>query len=499
MRKKHTTPIFYQPRWGRLLGISLLIMMMLTQAVSAASIFTWDSGLERPLTMDPGTAANSIVRIEAGVENDDGKFVAKSTASGFIVSSDTSNVRVVTALSAVDLGDDTIIHVVIQNDSFEEATINNSEMSREKGFCVLTVPNSFNGKSMLPLRVPKYDAEGETLAAGDAVTALGFPAGLGSSSGFTASDVNGAAGTITKTADENGGIIETDIAYYDGAAGGPLIDKDGYAVGLIAKAKDGAKVTAIDITDIESILDSGDYPVRTKDKDQLYNELCDLCDGGEKEFKRSSGEARAQIQSTWQTAVGVLQSRPYDRNALIDATEAYKAALENAHSTTSAIIKILAALLGAVIIGLLIRLLSLISWHKKNAAGSPSAAAAKPKKNKQKKAGRREREMMAPERIEPVRSAVPLLVSFRTGAEIALTADRITFGRGDASDVMLANRKVSSQHASIQNFGGTLCLFDLGSTNGTFVNNVPVGREGVRLMPGDVIRLADEEFRFIIR
>ena len=52
---------------------------------------------------------------------------------------------------------------------------------------------------------------------------------------------------------------------------------------------------------------------------------------------------------------------------------------------------------------------------------------------------------------------------------------RIILGRGDA-DVVLNDTEVSRQHAAIEVHAGRVVLRDLGSTNGTFVNDVKVSQ-----------------------
>ena len=48
----------------------------------------------------------------------------------------------------------------------------------------------------------------------------------------------------------------------------------------------------------------------------------------------------------------------------------------------------------------------------------------------------------------------------------------------------------------IEERGGSYFLNDQGSTNGTFLNNMPVNSAGMRLRSGDIIRLADEAIQF---
>src|SRR3982751_3793695 len=69
--------------------------------------------------------------------------------------------------------------------------------------------------------------------------------------------------------------------------------------------------------------------------------------------------------------------------------------------------------------------------------------------------------------------------------EIELTPDPMTVGRATACNIRIADGGVSSKHAKIWCEDGQYFLMDMGSTNGTFVNDKDVDRE--QLSDGDVI------------
>src|SRR5438128_1083020 len=69
--------------------------------------------------------------------------------------------------------------------------------------------------------------------------------------------------------------------------------------------------------------------------------------------------------------------------------------------------------------------------------------------------------------------------------EIELSPDPMTIGRASACNIRIADSGVSSKHAKIWCENGQYFLMDLGSTNGTFVNERDVDRE--QLSDGDVI------------
>jgi len=76
-----------------------------------------------------------------------------------------------------------------------------------------------------------------------------------------------------------------------------------------------------------------------------------------------------------------------------------------------------------------------------------------------------------------------------SGRELrALDSERMTVGTLESNDVVVVADGVSRVHAAFEPFGGSWCLRDLGSRNGTFVNGARVIGERA-LHPGDEIVL----------
>ena len=71
------------------------------------------------------------------------------------------------------------------------------------------------------------------------------------------------------------------------------------------------------------------------------------------------------------------------------------------------------------------------------------------------------------------------------GRRWSFDADTLTIGRDSACDVVVAAETVSRRHCQLVRRGGSVFVSDLGSTNGTALNDQAV-------LPGDEIRSAPE-------
>jgi len=70
--------------------------------------------------------------------------------------------------------------------------------------------------------------------------------------------------------------------------------------------------------------------------------------------------------------------------------------------------------------------------------------------------------------------------------------DRIRVGRDQANEIVVCDRTVSRKHADLEMEAGRVMVRDLGSSNGTLVNNLAVREQS--LFPGDRVRFGAVEF-----
>ena len=91
-----------------------------------------------------------------------------------------------------------------------------------------------------------------------------------------------------------------------------------------------------------------------------------------------------------------------------------------------------------------------------------------------------------------------LLVEHASGHESGVAYDLIegaTLGRGDV-EIRLDDPFASSRHALISREGQVVVIEDLGSTNGTYLNEQPLNGPQP-LHDGDRIRIGDSEFSYL--
>jgi NADH:ubiquinone reductase (H+-translocating) len=80
------------------------------------------------------------------------------------------------------------------------------------------------------------------------------------------------------------------------------------------------------------------------------------------------------------------------------------------------------------------------------------------------------------------------------GAELPLEADALNIGRAPDNHIVVNDRQVSRRHAVLKREGTNYVLEDLGTPNGTFVNDQRIQRH--ILASGDVIRLGNTVFTY---
>lgn len=104
------------------------------------------------------------------------------------------------------------------------------------------------------------------------------------------------------------------------------------------------------------------------------------------------------------------------------------------------------------------------------------------------------RQSLSPQYVELDRMELFVLGGPDRGAHLPLKGPQVSVGYGPSNDVRLRDESVSDQHLVLSETPGGVMVKDLGSTNGTRLNDVPVVEALVK--PGSDITLGDSVVRF---
>ena len=118
--------------------------------------------------------------------------------------------------------------------------------------------------------------------------------------------------------------------------------------------------------------------------------------------------------------------------------------------------------------------------------------------NEQKPAGLKE----LPEKKETGENACCRLIVISSSSPELMSGDvflidkDIVLGRGGSSNIVIKDTYTSNQHARVFVKNGQCWLEDMGSTNGTFLNDVQV-KQSIILADGDRLRVGGVTFQFV--
>lgn len=491
-----------------MITVICLTVCMLSTAVLAAN--------------DAVTAcAKGVVQINLIYTNDDNQERCVSSGTAFLINDTTllTCYHVVTLDSddlaelAADYGKSVAeiqnrlsITVTVSRDLTIPATYVNG--SAEVDYAIVKMSQSLPTKTPLTLRHSSEVSQTEN------VWTVGFPVMdtlLQSYSTYTEDDVNIANGSVTKIAmginmysGANTEYIQTNCNMDLGNSGGPMVDENGYVVGISqgvwtwadSDVSTAEYYNAIAIDEIINTLDMLGI---------VYN--VSTGSGSDEVVTTEPAETQAPTQAATEapTTAATLPPMTQDDNT-------------GSESNGTGMILVIAAI--AVVVIIVVVIVILMSGNKKKAAPAPAAVPvgaaprpipptppapsgfSAPPTYPVQDAG--ETSVLgggAGETTVLSRNAVNggTLTRKRTGETITINADQFVIGRERKSTnyCISDNSSVSRTHARLSVRGGVTYLTDMNTANGTFVNGVKVmPRQEIALKSGDKITLADEDLEY---
>lgn len=496
-----------------------------------------DAGMPPAADVRAVRAEAGVIEVLSGFVDAKGIFWKMKSGSGFLIANKESATFIITNSSNVtntprqikkfckknsidieNMQPVNSIRVVITGDVTAEAEV--VVKSAEKDYCVLSAANVVSQKESLKL------GDGAGLAVNDLVYAYGFPEQADTAENtmqYSEIDVRSMQGAVIQTEAylENGAYLAHSAPVMQGMAGGPLLDADGYVVGVNcaqSPENDTGVAYALPIHEISAVLDNFSiyYGSRAVDEaraqlEAAYRECTDMQAAGG--YKKASMEALAQALDAAEEMRS--QEEPNAADLLNEAQLLYAArdAMVPKTKTITILILVFAALDVIMFIWMLILAVKNAQEKKQMEMQrvQPAVQDMGYARQQAQNAGMPRPQSAGMQRVQNAaygtddfrRPAPPpagrrlRIIRQKTGQTAVLNKNQFIVGKSQSlADFCLAdNQTISRKHAMLFEENGGWYVDDLNSLNGTCVNGKKVvPGQAVRLNSGDEITLSDEAF-----
>lgn len=532
-------------RWMTVFVLSFFCMLFCAGAVHGEERYTIED------------ARTGVVEIQTGLVTQDAKFHCVKQSCGFLIGNSSGNVYLVTTGHSTVISEDEkktfckvhkikqneygiseSIRLTIQGDVATEVQI--VAKSEAQDFCILSVGDVIQEKTALRLD------DSFELGEGNKVYALGFPDTPHVNAKYGADEVEIRLGAVQNFSQQLGAnsVIQHSAAISMGNSGGPLLSEDGYVIGMnnVALLQDGTTAyVSLPISEIIHILDNYGILYESRKRDgiwtrfkELYEECSELAQ--QKGYESNSQE---QLQVVLQEAETMLQEEHPELLRLQEAVEK----LEHAKASLTkkaGKMKILMVILAGIFVLLFVRFLYLLHVKKRLVVEAHQrqrgSACMNQNENHEPDVWNMPVTSVETEKIEQIAKNnivdmekdlyIPLedenqtvllseyhsqgrkrvemneekarLIREKNHQSVAILKIKFVLGKGELADYVISeNKAVSRQHAFILWTEDGYYIYDLNSSNGTFVNGQRVGESGMKLNNRDKVLLADESFQFI--
>lgn len=396
--------------------------------------------------------------------------------------------------------------------------------SEQNDFCLLSVEDVI--KEKVSLRFKKNDSIDEA----GKVKAAGYSKAAKKEGHFDDNDIQFSEGKIINKSKKKDGAeyIEHTAEISSENSGGALIDKTGYFIGMNNKKYNKAgKYYSLKTDKIKELLDNRGIEYYSEENDIAVSEL-------KKELQKcvkliaDSEYKTASKDSLNQAVEKVNESLNSEENISIADAKNLKNELivqkKKLVKKTSKIF-VMQVVVGIIDAVFVIWLISLIVKNKKSAKElkqieeeNKNSERNKEQEVRNSDSGGENQKEMDEKYIDDIGATVKMVEytgqknTFENRKYIAYLKrnknnsyamiDREKFIIGKNKDtvnyLISDNKTISRVHAGIQWVDEQYLLYDMGSVNGTYVNNIKLIDKPVKLNNGDIILLSNEYFQFLI-
>lgn len=543
--KKIKAGIFFSILW--------MLLNMFPMYAYAEEELTDLSGMEENSVNE---ARNGILQVNLVYVDADNKEHVVRGGSGFLVGNEEGADYVITSNTNVTVTEDLrnsvgkeykvakserknmqfLVEVVVKRDVVVSASIVTS--SEQVNFAVLKLSQTIYDRT--PLLIEKNPDMTKEM---DLVYTLGFPEQIQSQqdvSYYTYEDVSVMNGIISKKVTMDGTLyIQHSAAVTAGNAGGPILNQYGQVIGVNQIVLEDGYYYSVHISEVTSVLDALGIPYTEVVPEEEEAEPVDMEPlrsaidrAGEKDLQGYTEESIAQYNETLEQARALLaEENPTEE----DVTKGLTMLSDASACLVVKSNNYLLLIVGAAAAVVLILVIVLIVFILKKNAGKTEEEKAEIKEQRKKEKKKKEKKdlyesLVAEPPFEPApkvqeTSVLSSAMGFDEGATMVLgnsmqlggtiavlrrlknnetiNIQKPVFYIGkDGLKVdycIKGNPSISRSHAVIKQIDKEFYLEDLKATNGTYHNDLKLqSSQSVKLMSGDRIKLADEEFVFSI-
>lgn len=501
-------------------------------------------------------ARNGILQVNLVYVDADNKEHVVRGGSGFLVGNEEGADYVITSNTNVTVTEDLrnsvgkeykvakserksmqfLVEVVVKRDVVVSASIVTS--SEQVNFAVLKLSQTIYDRT--PLLIEKNPDMTKEM---DLVYTLGFPEQIQSQqdvSYYTYEDVSVMNGIISKKVTMDGTLyIQHSAAVTAGNAGGPILNQYGQVIGVNQIVLEDGYHYSVHISEVTSVLDALGIPYTEVVPEEEAEEPVDMEPlrsaidrAGEKDLQGYTEESIAQYNEMLEQARALLAGEnPTEEDVTRGLTMVSDASACLVIKSNNYLLLIVGAAAGVVLILVIVMI---VFFLKKNAGKTEEEKAEIKEQRKREKKKKEKKDLYESLVAEPPFEPAPKVqetsvlssaMGFDEGATMVLgnsmqlggtiavlrrlknnetiNIQKPVFYIGkDGLKVdycIKGNPSISRSHAVIKQIDKEFYLEDLKATNGTYHNDLKLqSSQSVKLMSGDRIKLADEEFVFSI-